>query len=185
MTVTPFVVTIGGSPSTTSRSSAVLAYFARELTARSIEARSINVRDMPADDLIHGRYDSASIKDHIDLVARAQGVIIATPVYKAAYTGVLKLFLDVLPQNALAGKAVLPIVSGAAPNHMLVLDYALKPVLAALGADRIMAGMYLLDSQFVPATEPNTPPGFSPELEARLQSVLDIFVSQLREVEQR
>lgn len=50
-------------------------------------------------------------------------MIIATPIYKAAYTGVLKVFLDLLPTNALAGKIILPIGTGATPAHLLALDY--------------------------------------------------------------
>ena len=71
----------------------------------------------------------------------------ATPVYKAAYSGVLKTWLDMLPANALADKAVLPLATGAAPIHALAIDYALTPVLGALGATRSTGGVYLLDSQ--------------------------------------
>jgi FMN reductase len=61
-------------------------------------------------------------------------VVVATPVYKAAYSGLLKVFLDVLPQTALKGKLVLPLATGGSPHHMLALDYALRPVLQSLGA---------------------------------------------------
>ena len=173
-----FVVTIAGSPSATSRSASVLDYFRRELESRGHQTAAINVRDMNADDLIHGRYDSDSIKAQTALVEQARGVIMATPVYKAAYTGVLKLFLDVLPQNALANKITFPIVSGAAPTHSLVLDYALKPVLAALGATTIQSGAYLMDNQFQPAQSGQVPT-FTPELETKLAALLAAFESAL------
>lgn len=44
----------------------------------------------------------------------------------------LKVFLDLLPQFALQGKLVLPMATGGSPNHMLALDYALRPVLLGL-----------------------------------------------------
>src|SRR5918912_82296 len=47
---------------------------------------------------------------------------------KAAYTGLLKAFLDLLPQYALGGKTVLPLVTGGTPAHVLTVDYALRPV---------------------------------------------------------
>ena len=62
-------------------------------------------------------------------VANAQLIVVATPVYKAAYSGLLKVFLDLLPQTALAGKTVLPLATGGSPHHMLALDCALRPVL--------------------------------------------------------
>ncbi len=172
------VVTIAGSPSATSRTTSILDYFRRELDARGHETHAINVRDINADDLIHGRYDSESIKAQTARVESAHGVIVATPVYKAAYTGVLKLFLDVLPMNALAGKVTLPIVVGATPTHALVLDYALKPVLAALGATTLQPGAYLLDNQFN-AGETGQPPAFTPDLQSKLAALLGQFEMSL------
>ena len=74
-------------------------------------------------------------------------VVVATPVYKAAYTGILKSFLDLLPQRALADKIVFPIATAGSPAHLLALDYALKPILGALGAQHVLNGLYIQDSQ--------------------------------------
>jgi FMN reductase len=126
----------------------VLAWCADRLEQRGITTDALHVRDLDAADLLHANARGASIQDGIARVAAADGIIIATPVYKAAYTGVLKAFLDLLPGGALAGKVVLPIASGAGPAHALVVDYALRPVLAALNASHILGGVYLLDSQF-------------------------------------
>ena len=73
----------------------------------------------------------------------------ATPVYKAAYSGLLKAFLDLLPSSALAEKGVLPIATAGSLAHCLVLEYALKPVLAALGASTFLPAVCLLDTDFV------------------------------------
>jgi FMN reductase len=80
-------------------------------------------------------------------VQRARALVIATPVYKAAYSGVLKVFLDLLPQTALKNKVVLPIATGGSPHHMLALDYALRPVLQSLAARHILPGVYATDAQ--------------------------------------
>ena len=82
----------------------------------------------------------------LDQVAKARVLVVATPVYKAAYSGVLKVFLDLLPQTALKGKTVLPWPRAAA-RTMLALDYALRPVLQSLGAKHILPGIYATDSQ--------------------------------------
>ena len=78
---------------------------------------------------------------------KADAIVIATPVYKAAYSGVLKVFLDLLPQSALRGKTVLPLATGGSPHHMLALDYALRPVLQSLAARHILPGVYATDAQ--------------------------------------
>ena len=59
----------------------------------------------------------------------------------------LSVFLDLLPQTALKGKAVLPLATGGSPHHMLALDYALRPVLQSLGARHILPGVYATDAQ--------------------------------------
>jgi FMN reductase len=42
---------------------------------------------------------------------------------------------------------VLPIATGGSSAHLLSIDYALKPVLSALGSNYILGGIYILDSQ--------------------------------------
>jgi FMN reductase len=74
-------------------------------------------------------------------------VVVASPVYQASYTGVLKTFLDLVPQKGLAGKVVLPLFIGGSLAHLLTIDYALKPVLSALGARYILGGVYTVDAQ--------------------------------------
>ena len=61
----------------------------------------IQVTDLPAEDLVHAKFDSPAIQDALAIVDAADAVIVATPVYKAAYSGVLKLFLDLIPQEGL------------------------------------------------------------------------------------
>jgi FMN reductase len=141
------IVLISGSPSATSRSSALLKDLAVRFSQLGVESTFVAVRDLPPEDLIWARYDSAALKPSIDLVSRARAVVVATPVYKAAYCGTLKTFLDLLPQNALQGKVVLPIVTGGSPAHLLAIDYSLKPVLSALGATELLQGIYAVDDQ--------------------------------------
>jgi FMN reductase len=76
-----------------------------------------------------------------------------------------------LPQNALKGKTVLPIVSGGAPGHQLVLEYALKPVLSVLGAEHILQGVYVLDKQVLQYGD-DVPLKVAPELEDRLRRAI-------------
>jgi FMN reductase len=141
------ILLISGSPSTTSRSAAVLEYARRHVVSQGIEARLVSVRDFPAEDLLYGRYDSPVFDELKRLVERATAIVVATPIYKAAYAGGLKALLDILPQYAFRGKTVLPLATGGSPSHQLAIDYALKPVLSALGASDILQGVYIVEKQ--------------------------------------
>lgn len=72
-------------------------------------------------------------------------VVIASPVYKASYTGILKAFLDLLPQTGLKGKVTLPLFIGGTIAHLLSLDYTLKPLLSVLGSRNIVGGVFTID----------------------------------------
>ncbi|THF65285.1 NADPH-dependent FMN reductase [Pseudothauera rhizosphaerae] len=141
------ILTISGSPSATSRSHRILQHLAAELRARGERVDSIAVRDLPPAALLAADTRDPAIAKAIGRVAEARAVIVGTPVYKASYSGLLKTFLDVLPQDGLAGKTILPLATGGSLAHTLALDYALKPVLSALGARHLLASIYVVDSQ--------------------------------------
>lgn len=138
---------ISGSPSERSRSAALLDAVAQRLTVRGALVDRIHVRDLSPQALLLADAHHRSISQAVAQVAAARVLVVATPVYKAAYSGVLKVFLDLLPQTALQGKTVLPLATGGSPHHMLALDYALRPVLQSLGAKHILPGIYATDAQ--------------------------------------
>ena len=138
---------IAGSPSERSRSAALLDAVAQRLQVRGALVDRIHIRDLSPQALLLADFGHATVVAATDQVAKARVLVVATPVYKAAYSGVLKVFLDLLPQTALKGKTVLPLATGGSPHHMLALDYALRPVLQSLGAKHILPGIYATDSQ--------------------------------------
>lgn len=170
------IVTIAGSPAHPSRSSALLSHIRDLLKARDLSVDAVNVRELPAEALLYAQYDHPAIVVALAQVAQARAVIIATPVYKAAYTGILKAFLDLLPQRGLAEKIVFPIATGGSPAHLLVIDYALKPVLSALGAQNILSGLYIQDAQI----EYKTTFQLETTIEQRLQESLQTLITTLR-----
>ncbi|CAB3928552.1 NADPH-dependent FMN reductase [Achromobacter deleyi] len=141
------ILTLAGSPSQRSRSSALLRHAAQLLRARGLGIIELGLRDIPAEDLVEGHYTGAAANALRARVATADAVLISTPVYKASFSGGLKAVLDLLDEKALAGKVVLPIATGGSPAHLLALEYGLKPVLSALGARHILAGVYATDKQ--------------------------------------
>ena len=135
------VVIINGANSSTSRVVGVQKYIERVVS----NAESVKVHQLPAEDLISANFKSEAIIAANTLVEKAEVVIILTPVYKAAYSGILKTYLDLLPQKGLENKIVIPVAVGGSLHHLLAIDYALKPVLSALGATNILQGVYILD----------------------------------------
>ena len=141
------VLLIAGSPSERSRTAALLEAAGSRLENRGVQVDRLKVRNLSPQALLLADFGHTSILDAQRRVAEASVLVIATPVYKAAYSGILKVFLDVLPQTALKGKTVLPLATGGSPHHMLALDYALRPVLQSLGAKAILPGIYATDGQ--------------------------------------
>ncbi|MFN9728722.1 NADPH-dependent FMN reductase [Acidovorax sp.] len=167
---------IAGSPSERSRSAALLEAVAQRLTVRGALIDRILIRDLSPQALVLADFGHPTVVRAADQVAQARVLVVATPVYKAAYSGVLKVFLDLLPQTALKGKVVLPLATGGSPHHMLALDYALRPVLQSLGAKGILPGIYATDSQVT-----LTPEGaydIHPDIAARLDDAVNVLVTE-------
>ena len=141
------IVSISGSPSLRSRSAWLLQLAQTRLEGMARQHHTIAVRELPAAALVHAEFDAAPIRAATQRVREADLLIVATPIYKAAYSGLLKIFLDLLPTDILRGKTVLPLATGGSLGHFLALDYALKPVLAALGARDILDGVFATDHQ--------------------------------------
>lgn len=175
------ILGIQGSPSTSSRSGSLLALAQSHLQGVASHSRLIAVRDLPAAALLHAQFDHPLIRQALDEVAESQVVLIATPIYKAAYSGVLKAFLDLLPQDALRGKTILPLASGGSIAHLLALDYALKPVLSALGARDILDPVFATDEQIPKHDSEAYLP--RPEVVERVQAALRILIDRAEEFE--
>jgi FMN reductase len=80
-------------------------------------------------------------------VASADIVIVASPTYKATYTGLLKAFLDRYPNNGLAGVTAVPVMTGGWPGHLLAVEVHLRPVLIELGATVPARGLYVTEPE--------------------------------------
>jgi FMN reductase len=147
------ILLIAGSPTVPSRSTRLLHHVGDKLALLGHRIDKLQVRDLPAQALMHGDFANLDLNVARSRVEHADAVVIATPVYKASYSGLLKAFLDILPQTALAGKLILPLATGGSQSHMLALDYALRPVLSSLAARHILPSIYATDAQVVWAIE--------------------------------
>jgi NAD(P)H-dependent FMN reductase len=106
------ILLLAGSPSMPSRSTRLLQHVGDKLALLGHRHAQLQVRDLPAQALLHADFTHPDILAAQAQLAQADAIVISTPVYKAAYSGILKAFLDLLPQDGLDGKLVLPLATG-------------------------------------------------------------------------
>jgi FMN reductase len=91
---------------------------------------------------------SQAVADLLASVAASNVLVVASPTFKATYTGLLKSFLDRYGNNALGGTVAVPVMTGAAPIHALAPEVFLRPLLVELGATTPTRGIYVTEQQF-------------------------------------
>lgn len=79
-------------------------------------------------------FPSPGLRAAIEAVVAADGLIAVSPIFNASYSGLFKLFFDVLERDSLAGKPVLIAATAGTPRHSLALEHALRPLFAYLNA---------------------------------------------------
>ena len=140
------VVILSGSPNASSRLNGMTNFIRQALSEVGFQTAAVNVVDLPPEDLVYTRFMSPHIIAANELIEQADAVVIASPVYKASFTGVLKAYIDLLPQKGFEGKIITPVFIAGSMSHLLAIDYSLKPVLASMGARQYTKSMYATDS---------------------------------------
>ena len=79
-------------------------------------------------------FPSPALRATMDRVLAADGLIAVSPIFNASYSGLFKLFFDVLERGSLAGVPVLLGATGGTVRHSLAIDHAFRPLFAYLGA---------------------------------------------------
>jgi len=169
------VTAILGSPGSASRCAALLQLAQSHLAPLADECSEVTLCELPGASLLQARFGDPAIRAAIRQVMAADLVLIATPIHKAAYSGLLKSFLDLLPPQALRGKTVLPLATGSGEAQCLAVGHALRPVLRALGARDILDTVVASDAEIVAlesgAYRIGDPPRW--RLEQSLRALLD------------
>jgi FMN reductase len=137
-------VVLVGNPKPRSRTYQAAHLVAEQLTGRPPEL-SVDLADLGAALL---DWSDPTVADLVSAVQASDLAVVASPTYKATYTGLLKLFLDRIPGGALAGVTAIPLMLGGHWKHALAADLLLKPVLVELGATCPTRGLFLLESEF-------------------------------------
>jgi FMN reductase len=133
-----------GNPKVGSRTLQSAVMIAERLTGRAPDV-VIDVAELGPGLLGWG---DDKISAAVQSVARSDYLVCASPTFKATYTGLLKLFLDQVPTDGLAGVTAFPVMLGGGPYHAMAPELLLKPVLVELGATCPTKGLYVLDSEW-------------------------------------
>ncbi|HEU0221100.1 MAG TPA: NADPH-dependent FMN reductase [Paracoccaceae bacterium] len=170
------IVALYGSPSPASRTDVVLDHLLGQIAERGHEAVRLHLRDLPAEALLRAEGRNLLIEAAVDEVARAKILVVGTPISRSAYSGLLKAFLDLLPAAAFRGKVVVPLAIGGSLAHLLAIDYALRPLLQALGPDLILGGIFGTDRQIQYLDGRHH---FEPELAVKLEEAGEQIAARL------
>ncbi|MFF0492053.1 FMN reductase [Nocardia sp. NPDC004068] len=87
----------------------------------------------------------AAAREH---VSAADGIIAVTPVFATSYSGLFKMFVDVLDPDALNGMPVLVAATAGTARHSLMLDYAMRPLFTYLRAVVVPTGVFAATEDF-------------------------------------
>jgi FMN reductase len=135
-----------GNPKVRSRTSAAAAEVASFVADRLGATPATTTIELP--DLGSGLlgWGDPAVGEALAATKDADLLVVASPTYKATYTGLLKLFLDQIGADELAGVVTVPVMVGASPAHALAVETHLRPVLVELGATMPTRGLYLQES---------------------------------------
>jgi FMN reductase len=141
-----------GAATPPGRLAAAVAFAAEQVAAglEDVAVDILNLADTPIE-VCDGRALDAYREATREAVARigsADAVLVAAPVYRASYPGVLKNLLDITPVEALQNKPVGILAMGGSPHHYLAVDTQLRAVLGWFGALVAPTGVYLTGGDF-------------------------------------
>ena len=139
------VVTAGLSqPSSTRLLADLLADSVVEQLGADVEVEVVELRPL-AHDLANAfatGFPAGALAEAIETVTGADALIAVTPVFTASYSGLFKMFFDVLDNGVLEGMPVLIAATAGSARHSLVLDHALRPLFGYLRAVVVPTGVF-------------------------------------------
>jgi FMN reductase len=87
-------------------------------------------------------FPSPKLQAAIDAVTAADGLIAVSPIFSASFSGLFKLFFDVVERDGLAGMPTLIAATGGTARHSLALEHALRPLFAYLDAATVATSVF-------------------------------------------
>jgi len=163
--MSPNIIGISGNTARPSRTRLLVEVITAE-AARVTEGRSAVF------DLAEIKVDLASAQSShelkgaaasiVDALLSADALVVASPVYKASYTGIFKHLFDLIDPKALIGKPLVLAATGGSERHALVLEHQFQPLFSFFGAAIVPTSIYATENDLSAAT------GLSPALRQRV-----------------
>lgn len=145
------VVAVSGSLHAPSKTTAlvneILASYGRGI---GVDAHLIAVSEIGPDFAGALRRDQlpASVEEELQRIESADLLIVASPVYRASFTGLFKHLFDFVGQYALVDKPVLLAATGGSDRHALIIEHQFRPLFGFFQALTLPIGVYANDSDF-------------------------------------
>ncbi|HET9128917.1 MAG TPA: CE1759 family FMN reductase [Propionibacteriaceae bacterium] len=110
----------------------------------------VDLRDHahPMMDALLTGFPTGVLADVLERVAASDALVVVTPTFQATYSGLFKTFVDLVDKDALRGTPVLLAATGGSERHSLMIDHALRPLFAYLGAEPLATGIFAATSDF-------------------------------------
>ncbi|WP_433736309.1 FMN reductase [Pseudomonas putida] len=126
---------------------ALLAQLATQLP---IQSRLIELGDIarPLGAALSRQEVSAQVETELQAIENADLLIVAAPVYRGSYPGLLKHLFDLIDLNALINTPVLLAATGGSERHSLVIDHQLRPLFSFFQALTLPIGVYATEADF-------------------------------------
>jgi FMN reductase len=116
----------------------------------ALDVRLIELRDLAHDIVNHmlTGFPPAALKDALDAVEAADGLIAVSPIFTASYSGLFKSFFDVIDKDALADKPVLVGATAGTARHSLTTEHSLRPMFTYLRAVVVPTAVFAATDDF-------------------------------------
>jgi FMN reductase len=90
----------------------------------------------------------AEVEEALQAIESADVLVVASPVYRASFTGLFKHLFDFVDQYALVDTPVLLAATGGSERHALIIEHQFRPLFSFFQALTLPVGVYAHDSDF-------------------------------------
>ncbi|MGC0363854.1 NAD(P)H-dependent FMN reductase/rhodanese-related sulfurtransferase [Rhodococcus sp. 27YEA15] len=132
-----------GSRSADSPARALAEFVAESLETSGHTTFLVDAAAVSATALLDGDTTDRTVDDLVTVADAADAVVVLSPVVKAGYSGTTRSLLELLPENAFAGKSVLALSAGTAPTGIDDNRRAIEPIIRSLSGDIVGPGVHV------------------------------------------
>jgi len=97
-----------------------------------------------------------NVERELQRIETADLLVVASPVYRASFTGLFKHLFDFVDQYALVDTPILLAATGGSERHALIIEHQFRPLFSFFQALTLPLGIYAHDSDFTDYTVSST-----------------------------